>query len=61
VATNNRFILNRFADFEASLADVFVGPGAMNTHIVGQGTIVDQGVGTVVVPVGGRGEGKDDR
>jgi hypothetical protein len=50
VAANNQFILNGFAGFEASLADVFVGPGVMNTLIVGQGTVVDQGVGTQVVP-----------
>jgi hypothetical protein len=51
VATNNQFILNQLADFEASFADVFVGPGAINTLIVGQGTVVDQGEGTQVVPV----------
>jgi hypothetical protein len=50
VATNNQFILNGLADFEASFADVFVGPGVMNTLIVGQGTVVDQGEGTHVVP-----------
>jgi hypothetical protein len=50
VATNNEFILNSLTDFEASFADVFVGPGAMNTLIVGQGTVVDQGEGTQVVP-----------
>jgi len=60
VATNNHFILNRLADFEASFADVFVGPGVMNTLIVGQGTVVDQGVGTHVVPVADRGDDKDN-
>ena len=50
-ATNNHFILNRLAHFEASFADVFVGPGVMNTLIVGTGTVDDQGVGTEVVPV----------
>src|SRR5215471_14283459 len=35
-ATNNHFILNRLAHFEASFADVLVGPGVMNTLIVGQ-------------------------
>src|SRR5215813_1512809 len=61
VATNNRFILNRLAHFEASFADVFVGPGVMNTLIVGQGTADDQGVGTDVVPVADRGDAKDNR
>jgi hypothetical protein len=61
VATNTHFILNRLAHFEASLADVFVGQGALNTLVVGQGTVVDQGVGTDVVPVVVRGEDKDDR
>jgi hypothetical protein len=60
IATNNHFILNRVAHFEASFADVFVGQGVMNTLIVGQGTVVDQGVGTDVVPVVGRGEDKDN-
>jgi hypothetical protein len=59
--TNTRFILNRFADFEASFADVVVSQGVMNTLVVGEGTIVDQGVGTDVVPVAVGGEGKDDR
>jgi len=61
VATNNRFILNRLTHFEASFADVFVGPGVMNTLIVGQGTVDDQGVGTDVVPVADRGDDKDNR
>src|SRR5262249_19831001 len=61
VATNNHFILNRLAHFEASFADVFVSQGVTNTLIVGQGTIVDQGVGTDVVPVADRVEGKDNR
>src|SRR5262245_5041778 len=61
VATNNHFILNRLAHFEASFADVFVGVGVMNTLIVGQGTVDDQGVGTDVVPVADRGDDKDHR
>src|SRR5215467_8656403 len=61
VATNNHFVRNRLVDFEASFADVFVGPGVMNTLIVGQGTVVDQGVGTDVVPVADRGDDKDNR
>jgi hypothetical protein len=61
VATNNQFILNRLDHFEASFADVVVGPGVMNTLIVGQGTVNDQGVGTVVVPVADRGDDKDNQ
>jgi hypothetical protein len=61
VATNNQFILNRLAHFEASFADVSVGQGVMNTLIVGQGTVDDQGVGTQVVPVADRGDDKDNR
>ena len=49
---NNAFVLNRFDDFEPTLADVFVGEGVMNTLIVGQGTVDDHGIGTVIVPVG---------
>src|SRR5215813_8466884 len=60
VATNNHFILNRLAHFEASFADVLVGPGVMNTLIVGPGTVDDQGVGTDVVPVADRGDLKDN-
>ena len=48
---NNAFVLNRFDDFEASVADVFVGDGVMNTLIVGQGTVDDHGTGTVIVPL----------
>jgi len=51
---NNAFILNRFDDFEASLAEVFVGPGVMNTRIIGTGTVEDDGVGTVIVPLRAR-------
>jgi hypothetical protein len=39
IPANNAFVLNRFDDFEASLADVFVGERVMNTLIVGQGTV----------------------
>lgn len=60
IPANNAFVLNRFDDFEPSLADVFVDAGVINTRIVGQGTVEDLGIGTVIVPVAGRGEGKDD-
>jgi len=51
VPANNAFVLNRFDDFEASVADVFVGLGAINTRIVGAGTVEDHGVGTIIVPL----------
>jgi len=57
--SNNAFVLNRFDDFEPTLADIFVGDGVMNTLIVGKGTVEDHGIGTVIVPVAGRGEDKD--
>jgi hypothetical protein len=42
-------VLNRFDDFAASAADVYVGTGATNTRIVGAGTVTDLGTGTIVV------------
>ena len=51
IPSNNSFVLNRFDDFEASVADVFVDEGVMNTLIVGQGTVEDHGIGTVIVPL----------
>jgi hypothetical protein len=54
IPSNNAFVLNRFDDFEASLAEVFVGPGVMNTRIIGPGTVEDDGVGTVIVPLRAR-------
>jgi hypothetical protein len=51
VPANNAFVLNHFDDFEPSVADVFVDVGVMNTLIVGQGTVEDHGIGTVVVPL----------
>jgi hypothetical protein len=61
VPANNAFLLNRFDDFEASLADVVVGERVMNTLIVGPGAVQDEGVGTVHVRRGGpRREGEYD-
>ena len=62
--SNNAFVLNRFDDFEASRAEVFVSPSVMdvsvmNTLIVGQGTVEDHGIGTVIVPVSSRGQDQD--
>jgi hypothetical protein len=42
-------IRNRFDDFEASRADVFVDVGVTNTVILGlRGTVEDHGVNTVI-------------
>jgi hypothetical protein len=60
VPANNAFVLNRFDHFEASVADVFVGPGALNTRIVGAGTVEDLGTGTVIVRLPRPGERDDD-
>lgn len=51
VPGNNEFVLNRFDDFEAAVADILVGVGVMNTRVMGQGTVDDQGIGTVMVPL----------
>jgi hypothetical protein len=48
VPADNAFIRNRFVDFTPSLADVFVGEHALRTRIVGPGTVVDLGDGTVI-------------
>jgi hypothetical protein len=58
-SANNAFVLNHLDDFKASLADIYVDGGIMNTLIVGQGTVEDHGIGTVIVPVADGGEGKD--
>jgi hypothetical protein len=50
LASDNTFALNRVDDFDASVADVSVGAGVLNTRILGQrGAIVDLGVNTVIV------------
>jgi hypothetical protein len=51
IPDSNALVLNRFDDFEASVADVFVGDLVTNTRIVGPGTIEDHGIGTVIEPV----------
>jgi hypothetical protein len=47
---NTSLVLNRFDDFEPTAADIFVDNGVMNTLIVGDGTVEDHGVGTVIIP-----------
>jgi hypothetical protein len=44
--TDNEFIRNRFVDFTPTVADIFVGPHALGTRIIGPGTVVDLGDGT---------------
>jgi hypothetical protein len=50
-SANNTAAFNRFDDFEASVADVFVSASASNTLLLGQkGTVDDQGTNTVIAP-----------
>jgi len=52
LASDNTFALNRVDDFDASVPDVSVGAGVLNTQILGQqGAILDQGTNTVIVPL----------
>lgn len=51
IPNNNAFVLNRFDDFVASLADVFVDVGVTNTLVVEPGTVDNNGTGTIIVPV----------
>jgi hypothetical protein len=60
VPANNAFVHNHFDDFEASVADVFVGPTALNTLIVGEGTVEDLGTGTIIVNRPRSGERDND-
>lgn len=46
---DNAFIRNRFVDFTAWDADIFVGSHALGTRVVGGGTLDNQGTGTIVV------------
>jgi hypothetical protein len=55
VPANTAFVLNRFDDFDPSVAGVIVGSGVSDTLILGQqGTVNDQGINTVILPFGGR-------
>lgn len=47
---NTSLVVNRFDDFEPTLADIFVDNGVINTLIVGDGTVEDHGTGTVIIP-----------
>jgi hypothetical protein len=49
--SDTELIRNRVVDFEATVADVFIGVGVINTLILGdQGTIEDLGINTQIVP-----------
>src|SRR5581483_10766085 len=59
--SDTAFVLNRLDDFEASLADVFVDVGVLNTRIVGEGSVEDLGTGTVIVRLPSLGGGERAR
>jgi hypothetical protein len=48
VPADNAFIDNRFDQFEAALADIFVGSGVLRRRIVGPGTKADEGTGKII-------------
>ena len=55
IPSNTKFVLNRFDDFDASVADVIVGNGARETLILEhKGTINDHGSNTAILPFRGR-------
>jgi hypothetical protein len=55
IPSNTAFFLNRFGDFDASIAGVIVGDGVSDTLILGQkGTVNDHGINTVILPFRGR-------
>ena len=52
IPANNSFVTNDLDGFQSSLADLFIDAGATNTVLIGRkGTVADQGIGTVVVPM----------
>jgi hypothetical protein len=48
VPADNEFIDNRFENFHATVADIFVGSGVVKRRIVGPGTLMDQGAGPTI-------------
>jgi hypothetical protein len=44
-------LLNRPDDLQAYGADIFIGDQVLDTLVIGEGGVEDQGVGTVVVPL----------
>ena len=54
VPANTALVLNRFDNFDASVAGVIVGNGVSDALILGQkGTVNDQGINTVILPFRG--------
>ena len=51
VPANNAFVLNRLEGFSAAGADILVGDQVLNTIVIGEGSVEDHGVGTVIVPL----------
>ncbi len=51
IPANNALVLNRLDDFRASAADIFIGDQVLDTLVLGEGSVEDHGVGTVVVPL----------
>jgi nitrous oxidase accessory protein NosD len=52
IPSNTALVLNNLKGFQSSRADVFIDAGVTNTLVVGrQGTLIDNGVGTVIVPL----------
>ena len=54
VPQENALIDNRFVRFTPAVADMFVGAHALDTRIIGRGTVDDEGDGTIVVQDGVR-------
>ena len=54
VPQDNAFVDNRFARLTPAVADMFVGAHALDTRIIGRGTVDDEGDGTIVVQDGAR-------
>jgi hypothetical protein len=48
VPVGNALIDNGFDDFEAAMADIFVGSQVLRTRIVGPGRVTDEGEGTII-------------
>jgi len=46
---DNVLARNNFDHFRPSVADMFIGEHALNTRIIGRGTVLDQGDGTVII------------
>jgi len=52
---NTALVLNRFEDFDASVADVIAGNAVTDTLILSQrGAVNDQGINTVILALRGR-------